>query len=167
MICSKCGVEVQEGTKFCVACGNPVEVAEAVPVAPVEAPVAPVEAPVAPPVAPVAPVEAPVAPPVAPVPPVYYPPVQKELTKDELPAKFKPIGAWAYFGYQLLFSIPLVGFILLIIFSLSDDNINRRNFARSYWCSLIIVGAVAILVLVLFLMLGHTAVDLADEMMYY
>ena len=61
--------------------------------------------------------------------------------KDEirsLPDKYKPLGAWAYFGYQILFSIPLVGFICLLIFSFSDSNINRRSFARSYFCGLII-----------------------------
>ena len=62
--------------------------------------------------------------------------------KDEirgLPDKYKPIGAWAYFGYQILFSIPLIGFICLLIFSFSDSNIHRRSFARSYFCGLIIV----------------------------
>ena len=29
----------------------------------------------------------------------------------ELPSQYRPIGAWGYFGYSLLFSIPLVGFI--------------------------------------------------------
>lgn len=52
--------------------------------------------------------------------------------------KFRPLSPWAYFGYGLLFAIPLVGFILLIIFSFSDQNINRRNYARSYFCALVI-----------------------------
>ena len=47
--------------------------------------------------------------------------------------RFRPLSPWAYFGYTLLFSIPIVGFILLIVFSLTSDNINRRNFARSYF----------------------------------
>ena len=56
-----------------------------------------------------------------------------------LPDKYKPIGAWAYFGYQILFAIPLIGFICLIIFAFDDSNINRRSFARSYFCGVIIV----------------------------
>lgn len=52
---------------------------------------------------------------------------------DNVPANLRPISAWGYVGYQLLFSIPLVGFILLIVFSFDDSNINRRNFARSYF----------------------------------
>ena len=52
---------------------------------------------------------------------------------DNVPSNLRPISAWGYVGYQLLFSIPLVGFILLIVFSFDDSNINRRNFARSYF----------------------------------
>lgn len=58
---------------------------------------------------------------------------------ERLPEKYRPLSSWAFFGYQCLFSIPLVGFICVIIFSLSSDNINRRNLARSNICALIIV----------------------------
>lgn len=57
----------------------------------------------------------------------------------EGPEKFRPLSAWAYFGYSVLFSVPLVGFIMLIVFSFNDDNINRRNYARSFFCGLLIV----------------------------
>ena len=57
----------------------------------------------------------------------------------EGPEQFRPLSPWAYFGYTILFSIPLVGLILLIVFSLSEGNINRRNFARSYFCALVIM----------------------------
>ena len=52
------------------------------------------------------------------------------MDNNNVPSQYRPIGAWGYFGYQILFSIPIVGFILLIVFALSDENINRRNFAR-------------------------------------
>ena len=67
---------------------------------------------------------------------------------ERLPYKYRPLGAWGYFGYQLLFSIPLVGFICLIIFALSDSNINRRSFARSYFCITIIVAVIFVIVLI-------------------
>ncbi|MBO4413429.1 MAG: hypothetical protein IKX86_03375 [Clostridia bacterium] len=69
-------------------------------------------------------------------------------------SQLQPISAWGYFGYMLLFSIPLLGFILLIVFSVSDDNINRRNFARSYWCSLVIALIIIGLILVIALVSG-------------
>ena len=56
-----------------------------------------------------------------------------------IPASYKPISPWGYIGYSLLFALPIVGFICLIIYSFNGNNINRRNFARSYFCALLIV----------------------------
>ena len=53
--------------------------------------------------------------------------------------KYAPLSPWAYFGLTILFQIPVIGFIFLIVFSISDKNINRRNFARSYWCVLVLI----------------------------
>lgn len=59
---------------------------------------------------------------------------------DNIPEEYRPISMWGYFGYELLFSIPCVGFILLIIFSVGGTkNVNLRNFARSYFCFMIII----------------------------
>lgn len=58
-----------------------------------------------------------------------------------IPEEYQPISMWGYFGYSILFAIPIVGLILLIVFSLGGTgNINLRNYARSYFCLLIIVG---------------------------
>ena len=59
------------------------------------------------------------------------------MNNTNIPAEYRQISMWGYFGYQLLFSIPVVGFIMLIICSFSR-NINKRNFARSYFCYAII-----------------------------
>ncbi|MBR7071583.1 MAG: hypothetical protein IKI29_05425 [Clostridia bacterium] len=57
----------------------------------------------------------------------------------------RPLSPWAYFGLQILYAIPIIGFIFLVIHSFSN-NINQRNFARSYWCvyvlALIAVGVI-------------------------
>ena len=92
------------------------------------------------------------------------PPRHVSVTPDT-PAP-KLMGPWAYFGLQLLFSIPIVGFIFLIIFSLDNSNLNRRNYARSFWCAMIVGLAVAILLGVL---LGVTGAGEAilSEMRYY
>ena len=72
-----------------------------------------------------------------------------------IPEEYKPISMWGYLGYQLLFSIPLIGFILLVVFSLGGTkNINLRNFARSYFCYAIIV---LVIVISLFLIFAGTA----------
>ena len=66
--------------------------------------------------------------------------------------QFRPVSAWGYVGYSILFSIPIIGLILLIVFALSSENINRRNFARSYFCALLlsIIIVIALSALVFF-----------------
>ncbi|MBO4872605.1 MAG: hypothetical protein J5496_04230 [Lachnospiraceae bacterium] len=65
------------------------------------------------------------------------------------PERFRPLSPWAYFGYSLLFSIPVIGLVCLIVFALSDTNINRRSFARSFFCALVIVLILAVVMGVL------------------
>ena len=61
-----------------------------------------------------------------------------------------PLSMWAYFGYTILFSIPLVGFICVIVFSFGGtNNINLRNFARSQFCFFIVGLILAILLVIL------------------
>lgn len=69
-------------------------------------------------------------------------------------SEYRPLSPWAYFGYSILFNIPVIGFILLIVFSLDNSNINRRNFARSYWCWLVIF-----IILVVILIISGISID--------
>ena len=63
------------------------------------------------------------------------------MTEDQLPERFRPLGAWAYFGWTLLFSIRIAGLIVAIVLAVKKDgNINLRNFARSMFCVYVIVG---------------------------
>ena len=64
------------------------------------------------------------------------------------PEQFRPLSPWGYLGYSILFAIPVVGLILLIVFSLSDANINRRSFARSFFCGMLL-GLILFVVLLL------------------
>ena len=121
MFCPECGKEVPNGTPFCPECGAKIG-AEPPKAEPEPQPVPPVQ-------------------------PTSQPVIvqQAPITKDTLPEKFRPLSAWAYFGYSILFSIPIIGFIFLIVFSCSGKNINRRSYARSYWCWLIIIVIVVII----------------------
>ena len=74
---------------------------------------------------------------------------------NDIPEQYRPLSPWAYFGWGILFSIPIVGLILLIVFSVSSSNINRRNFARSYWCWLVIM----IIAIAVLLASGAIAID--------
>lgn len=55
------------------------------------------------------------------------------------------------FGYQILFSIPCVGFIALLIFAFGGTkNVNLKNFARSYFCFTIILVVLVVLFTIAF-----------------
>ena len=59
---------------------------------------------------------------------------------QQIPNEYKPISMWGYFGYEILFAIPIIGWLLLLIFALGGtSNVNLKNFARSYFCLLIII----------------------------
>lgn len=52
----------------------------------------------------------------------------------KIPSEYEPISMWGYFGYSILFAIPIIGWIFIIIFALTASNYNLRNFARSQFC---------------------------------
>lgn len=89
-------------------------------------------------------------------------PVQKTMTKEDLPSQFRVLSPWAYFGLQILYGIPVVGFIFLLIHTFSSANLNRRSFARSYWCALILVALVAIVVAVIAVTTGLLLTPVQD-----
>ena len=169
-----------EEERFCPECGTPMTQE-----APVEE-VAPVEeaAPVAQPEPEVVPVVSAAPAPVvesvpAPQPQVVYQPAPAPVAQPvpalvpeqvAIPSQYKPLSPWAYFGYTMLFSIPVVGFIFLIIYSFKSNNLNRRNFARSYWCALLVaviaVAAVLLIYIILAIIAGAGAAASLDSMMY-
>lgn len=77
------------------------------------------------------------------------------FNENSIPSEYKPISMWGYFGYEILFSIPCLGFILLCVFAFGGtQNKNLKNFARSYFCFLIVF---AILFAIILLITGGLA----------
>lgn len=75
------------------------------------------------------------------------------------PSEYRPLGAWAYFGYSILFSIPLIGLIFNLIYCFSDSNINRRNYARSFWCVYLLVFIISVALAIVAFSLGISMSD--------
>ena len=97
---------------------------------------------------------------------VNTPVAPRAITRDDLPEQYKPLSAWAYWGLSILFSIPVVGFVFLIVFSISGSNINRRSYARSYWIWAVICLVIAIVAIVIIaLTVGFTG--LWDQIVDY
>ena len=72
------------------------------------------------------------------------------MSINNIPAEYKPISMWGYLGYEILFSIPVIGFICLIIFSFAPSNKNVKNFARSYFC----VAIIAVVIIIVLFAIG-------------
>ena len=161
MICPKCGATIRDGIKFCSACGAPQTVTTASNPQPIEQqqqwqeyaqPSAePQQRWQEPPK-----VNVTQQPAYAPVQSVNANPM---MNANQLPPQYKPLSAWAYFGYSILYSIPIIGFIILIVNALNDSNINRRNHARSFFCGLVLLLIVGIITAILSAVLGFSIAD--------
>ena len=81
---------------------------------------------------------------------------------------YTPLGAWSYFLYTLLFSIPIIGFIFAIVFAVGGTNrINLRNYARSYFCWLLITVVLVIILLIVGFAIAGTVYNIFDHSGYY
>lgn len=69
---------------------------------------------------------------------------------DLLPEKYRPMGAWGYVGYSLLFSLGLIGFICAMVFAFNNEYIARRNYARGVLIVHIIACVVCIILILAF-----------------
>lgn len=149
MNCPNCGTANEHDSVFCAECGTKltqpeVPVAAATPTPSLEATqVIPQPIPQPEP-----------APQPAPAPQSAPTPVADQPVTPRIPPEYKPMSPWAYFGWSLLYSIPFVGFVLLIVMSFAPRNKNHKNFTRSYWCGALIVLALVVVVLLLAFALG-------------
>ncbi len=81
---------------------------------------------------------------------------------------YTPLGAWSYFLYTLLFSIPIIGFIFAIVFAVGGTNrINLRNYARSYFCWLLITVVLVIILLIVGFAIAGSVYNIFDHSGYY
>lgn len=137
--CINCGKEIPDAVAFCTECG-----AAAPAATPQEAPKqqeAPVSAP--PPVA--APATTAVV-----EPPKAQPYTAPMPTGSDIPAKgskYEPITTGGYIGSMLLMSVPVLGWIITIIWACGGcRKINKRNLARAMLIFLVvalILGVIA------------------------
>ena len=76
-------------------------------------------------------------------------------------SKYKPISVWGYLGYEILFSIPFIGFIMMIVLAFAPENVNVKNFARSFLLWILLVALITgIVVLITTLITGVSIMGL-------
>ena len=76
-----------------------------------------------------------------------------DFEQRHLPEAYKPLSPWQYFGLEILYALPLIGWIFLICHAIGSKNLNKRNFARSFFC----VYLLAALIVAALSLLGVTA----------
>lgn len=59
---------------------------------------------------------------------------------DDLPPELRPLSPWAYFGYEILYALPVIGWIFLICHAIGAQNVNKRNFARSFFVIYLLIA---------------------------
>lgn len=86
---------------------------------------------------------------------------KKDKKDYSIPDRYKPLSPWAYFGYSVLFLVPLVGLISIIVFSFDSSNINRRNFSRAFF----LIFAVVVIAVIFYLAFGEVDPSLEEFLM--
>lgn len=137
MFCKQCGTQFPDDVNFCPSCG-----AAAAPAAPVEQPAPVVNS------------------------------APQATAADESRAffarypEYRPLNPWAYFGLSVLYALPIIGFIFLIVHSCNSSNLNRRSYARSFWCALIIAVCITVVVLLISLIAGVSIWEYVENIGY-
>lgn len=80
-----------------------------------------------------------------------------------IPASHKPIRAWGYVGYSILFSIPVIGWLIWLFKALGAKNKNVKNYARSYFCWVVLTLIVAVIVALAGVVVYFVAPELLDQ----
>lgn len=75
-------------------------------------------------------------------------------TGDDIPAAYKPVNMWGYYGLSILLRLPIIGFICTFIFAFAPKNKNIKNYARSYFCAWIVGAILTIIVIALIIFAG-------------
>jgi hypothetical protein len=136
MFCENCGNKLPEGAKFCGGCGAKTE------------PVQPAHTATAAPVPP-----RPVPPPPVNTPPAQTVPSYQQVYAPPQPAAYsgqpgtEPLRVGQYIGMLLLMCVPILGVILLFVWSFGGSvNLNKKNYARA----MLIVCAIGLILSIIF-----------------
>lgn len=59
-------------------------------------------------------------------------------SSSEMVEKAPVLGMGSFLGYRIIELIPIVGFIVMIVFAVNSPNKNRENYARGYFLFLLV-----------------------------
>jgi len=134
--CNNCGKELNVGLAFCPECGTPVPATEAkAEPTPMQESTAPQEA-----ATPQQPSNTPPPQEAARPQPAYVPPPQPVNRPQPLPLADTSgtVSTGYFFGMMLLYSLPVVGWLVCVITAFAGKNQTKKNFAKALLIWLII-----------------------------
>lgn len=68
------------------------------------------------------------------------------MNQYQMQMEYKPISAWGYLGYELLYLLPVVGWIIMIVMCFAPANRNVKNFARAHVLLYIILIVIVLVI---------------------
>lgn len=149
MNCARCGRNNPDSSRFCESCGAELRAAQ-----PIGGAIQRNE-----PVRPGAPPAAPYTYANNPPPPGGYVPAAPPTYVAAQSADTRPLSVGGFLLTMIVMAIPLIGFIMLLVWAFGSGNVNRRNYARAALIlSLIAIG----LVIVLSLVMGSLMASIID-----
>ena len=80
---------------------------------------------------------------------------RKQLKQIEkhLPKSYRPISGWGYFWRTVLYSIPVLGWLILLFNAIGAKNRNVRYFARAPFCALLLAVILTVVAVIVDLLL--------------
>ncbi len=74
----------------------------------------------------------------------------------------RPISAWGYVGYSVLWAIPVIGWIFWLCAALWAINQNKKNYARSYVCGVLMIIFLALVAVAAIFVADLAGIDLVE-----
>lgn len=62
----------------------------------------------------------------------------REIGDEEKQKQSSVLGMGSFLGYRIIELIPVIGFIVMLVFAISSPNKNRENYARGYFLFLLV-----------------------------
>lgn len=83
----------------------------------------------------------------------YRAPIYPQFNENKFVPEYEPISVGAYLGYMVLFSIPVIGIIMMLVTAFGSGEKSLKNFAKAH----LILYVIAVVISIVLILLGAGA----------